>query len=71
VIWAAYCAATAAIFVCIKFINHRLHFMYDTGMPVEEDTMEESGDQTDNLDCSTATRNRANKLSLEHENTWY
>jgi len=45
--------------------------MYDTGMPVEEDTMEESGDQTDNLDCSTATRNRANKLSLEHENTWY
>ena len=43
--------------------------MYDTGMPVEEDPMEESGEQTDNLDCSTATRNRAKQVSLENENT--
>jgi hypothetical protein len=42
--------------------------MYDTAMPVEEDLLEESGEQSDNADGSNVTRNRTNKLSLDAEN---
>jgi hypothetical protein len=60
VVLAAYCAAVASVFVTIKFINHRLHFMYDTGVPVEEEPSEESDDHSGNHDGLNVTDSHTN-----------
>ena len=45
-VWLLYCGAVGVGFVIIKWVNHRLHFIYDTTEVTEEKT--DSIKNTDN-----------------------
>ena len=40
IVWTVYCGVCGVLFIVIKMINYRLHYMYDTSEMIEEESSE-------------------------------